>query len=222
MPTDTTTPEAEPIEGAAIEPVATEPAEIEPVEGEEALGDPGKKALDAMKARVKEAEARAKVSPEELKRLREAAQEAERLKAAAEGREAEWEAERKARESVDRQWAERLNKQAIRLAATALQVNADLIAEIVPASKFELDADGNADADAIEAAVKEAITKYGLPAQGGSRFTGTPDAGARNAGQPTEEQRLEGALAKARAERNVPASIALQHQLQRLRAESAS
>ena len=137
----------------------TEAVVTEQVEGEESLGDPGKKALDAMKAERKSALDRAKTAEDELGRL----------KAAADGKEADYEANRKATEEVNTRFNERLVSAELRAAAKGvLEYPEDIILHL-KTTDFDVDGDGNVDAEAITAAVDELIArKPRLAAQGGT------------------------------------------------------
>lgn len=176
------TPETEAVE-AEVEAPAEEqaPEQPEKVDGEDALGDKGKKALDAMKAERKKAQ-------EEARELR---QELDRLRAEAEGRKAEYEAELKQREAeqaaLDKA-NERILKAEIRAAAAGkLNDPADALL-YTDLSSFEVGDDGEVDADAITTAIDDLIkNKPYLAAQGGRKFQGTADGGPRkDALKPTQ------------------------------------
>ena len=176
-------------EPGAGEAAATESAENEsadpPVEGEEALGDPGKKALDAMKAKWKEETA-------ERKRL---ADELAAFKAAEEGREAEHKAELEAQKIRDEALAkanERIKKSEIRAAAKGELENPEDALVFLDLSEIEVAEDGSVDADAIGQAIKGLLQERPyLAAQGGSKFTGIVDAGPRNGGNAPQITREE-------------------------------
>jgi len=146
-----------------------EPAVV--VEGEADLRDAGKKALDAMKAEVKAAKAEAKTASDER----------DRLKAAAEGKEAEWDADKKARETSDARFSEKYLKAEVKAAATGKLADPSDALRLLDMTKFEVSEDGDVDADAIASAIDALITQKPYLAAQGARFTGTPDAGARNA-----------------------------------------
>lgn len=150
-------------------------------EGEKALGDAGKKALDAMKAERNAAREEARA----------AAAERDRLKAESEGRKAEYEAEQKAREletAALTKANERILKAEVRAAAAAKLADPADALRFIDLSDFEVGSDGEVDASAINAAIDNLITtKPYLAAQGGKRFQGTADGGARNdASKPTQ------------------------------------
>lgn len=175
MPTDTTTE----VETEEVETEATETEEQEsPVEGEEALGDPGKKALDAMKAAKRDAE----------KRARDAEQELARLKAAAEGREVEHKAER---EAIAKANARVLAAEMRAAAAGKLNDPGDALRYLDTAA-FEVSDTGEVDTDAIAAAISDLIaSKPYLAVQDGRRFQGTPDAGTRKETGPRQLTRAD-------------------------------
>lgn len=158
-------------DGAPVD--AETDSEDAPIEGEEALGDPGKRALDAMKAAKRAAE----------KEAREARNELAALKAAAEGREAEWKAEQEAQRIKDEALAaanQRILKAEIRaLAAGKLADPSDALLYL-DTSDFDVDDEGNFDPDAITSAIDALISsKPYLAVQDGSRFNGSADAGVR-------------------------------------------
>lgn len=147
--------------------------EDDPVEGEDALRDAGKKALDSMKAAKRAAE----------KEAREARNELAALKAAAEGREAEHKAEQEAQRVKDEALAaanQRILKAEVRaLAAGKLADPSDALLHL-DTSDFDVDDEGNFDADAIKSAIDALISsKPYLAVQDGSRFNGSADAGVR-------------------------------------------
>lgn len=142
----------------------------EPLDGEEALGDPGKKALDAMRAKERAARERARVAEEER----------DRLKAASEGREAEWEAERKTHTAAEQRFNERVLKAELKAVAVGRLEYPDLVDKHIDLTDFEVSEDGDVDTEAITAAVDALIEKYPrLAAQGEPRFKGSADAGVR-------------------------------------------
>lgn len=173
-PTDP--PGGDPAPDATPEPEPNDPPEPDPA-GSDALGDAGKKALNSMKSARNEA-----------RRERDAAiEERDRLKAAAEGREAEWEAERKAREAADKRYQERIFKSELKaIAATEGVKHPDILSRLIDPDKFPLDDEGNLDSGAITEAVKTAIATYDLAVQDGRRFPGSADAGVRKDATPTQ------------------------------------
>jgi len=193
---DTTTTEA-----AAVAEDTTENPQVadestasnpEVVPGEEALGDPGKKALDAMKAERNAAKAEAARVASELAALR----------AQVEGKEAEFQAdqERRALEAAALEKAnERIKKAEIRAAAAGkLNDPADAL-RYLDISEFEVGVDGEVDTAAVTAAIEGLVkNKPYLAAQGGSAPFETPSAHRKeNAGQ----------VSKAELERMTPDQI---------------
>jgi hypothetical protein len=183
----------------------------EVVPGEEALGDAGKKALDAMKAKWKEADALAKKRDAELAELR----------AQAEGKEAEFKAEqeRRAVEATALSKAnERIKKAEIRaLAAGKLNDPADAL-RYLDLDEIEVSDDGEVDTAAVREALERLIsTKPYLAVAQGTRFQGTADQGARKADAKSEEQKLTEMLATAAPEQR----IAIRQRLAQIRAEAA-
>lgn len=144
------------------------------IPGAEALGDPGKKALDAMKADKKAAEARARDLEQQLAALT----------AKAEGKEAEHKAAQDAQRLKDEALAvanDRILKAEVRAAAAGkLSDPADAL-KFLDLSEFEVGSDGEVDASQVAKAIEDLIaSKPYLAAQGGQRFQGSADGGARN------------------------------------------
>lgn len=139
-----------------------------------ALGDAGKKALDAMKAERKAANDRAKELEAQLAALT----------AKVEGREAEHAAEQKARELDQARIAkadEKILKAEVRAAAKGVLADPADAFKFLDLSAFEVGADGEVDASALTDALNTLIEeKPYLAAQSGKRFQGTADGGARN------------------------------------------
>lgn len=148
----------------------TETEGTEPAEGEDALGDKGKQALDRMKAQ-KAAERTKRLAAEaRIKELEAASkpEDADRIRAEAKA-EAMGEANA------------RLVRAEVRAAAAGKLTDPGDALQFIDLTQFEVDADGNVDesdiADAIEDLLKN---KPYLAAQGGKRFQGSGDGGARN------------------------------------------
>lgn len=161
---------AEATEEAAVEVEATEAQAAEqesPTEGEEALGDPGKKALATERAARKAAE----------KRAQEAEARAEAALAKAEGREAEHLAEQE-RAEIERtalaKANERILSAELRAAATGKLAYPEDVLKYVDITDFEVSDDGAVDADAITAAIADLIERRPLLAARGG--TGAPKA----------------------------------------------
>ena len=186
-------PAADPTGGDAGTPPAGAPAEP-PVAGEEALGDAGKKALDAMKAKWKDAEAKAKEHATELAAM----------KAKVEGTEAEHAAAAEAQKVKDEALAAantRILKAEVRAtAAGKLSDPADALLYL-NLSDFEVGADGEVDSSLIAAAIDDLVkNKPYLAAQGTPRFQGGADGGVRNDSTPPAQQLSRADLAGMTAE----------------------
>jgi hypothetical protein len=146
-------------------PVVVESTDDDLTPGADALGDAGKKALDAMKAKWKAAEAKAQTEADARATLeaRIAGTEAEHA-AEQERRTAETAAQVKA----DARANERILKAEIRaVASKALADPADAL-KFLDLSKFEVSEDGDVDTETIKAAIADLIkSKPYLAAQGG-------------------------------------------------------
>lgn len=131
-------------------------------EGSEALGDPGKKALDSMKTKWREAEQRARENESAL----------EALKAQVEGREVEYAAEQERRTIESDALAkanERILKAEIRAAGAAKLTDPADALRFLELSEFEVDDEGNVDPASITTAIDSLVeSKPYLAAQGGS------------------------------------------------------
>lgn len=153
-------------------------------DGEKALGDAGKKALDAMKAKWKQAEAEARKVREDL----------EALKAQSEGREAEHQAAIEAQRVKDEALAAanlKITKANLRAAAAGkLADPTDALTFIDPA-EFEVDDDGNVDEAALTAAIDNLLQNKPYLAAQGKRFQGDADAGPRKESTPTQLTRAD-------------------------------
>lgn len=186
----TLNPAAEPDVDPAAEPV--EPTEVDDAlepddtdadpEGADQLGDPGKKALDTMKGKLK--------AERERRRALEA-QLAERDKPA-DGDQPDPDAlARQAEATAMARVNERLVKAEVRAAAAGKLADPADAHRFLDLSQFEVDDDGNVDADEVADAIDDLLTsKPYLAAQGGStkpRFQGTADSGARKGNaRPTQ------------------------------------
>lgn len=161
---------------ATTEAAATE---APTTEGEAALGDAGKKALDAMKAQRNEAKAEAKKVADELAALR----------AQVEGKQAEFEAEKKARETETAALTkanERILKAEFRAAAAGKLNDPKDVLSFVDLSTFEVSVDGEVDGDAIAEAIDDLIKNKPYLAAQGKRFEGDADGGARKESRPSQ------------------------------------
>ncbi|MYW50594.1 hypothetical protein GTY64_03745 [Streptomyces sp. SID8376] len=155
-------------------------------EGADQLGDPGKKALDAMK--------------DKWKAEREKRREVERLLAErdkpADGDAPDPEAiVRQAEQAAMAKANERIVKAEVKAAAAGKLADPADAYKFLDLSQFEVDADGNLDADEVADAIDDLLkSKPYLAAQGGTtkRFQGTADSGARKGtGRPSQLTRSE-------------------------------
>lgn len=158
--------------------------------GEAALGDAGKKALDAMKAKWKAAETQAKETSDRLAALQ----------AQIDGKEAEHKAAQETQRSIkDEALAaanQRILKAEVRAAAAGkLNDPTDALAHI-DLSSFEVGDDGAVDADAIGSAISDLITRKPYLAAQGGRFQGSADGGARKDTQKSQAELAAEAAAK--------------------------
>ena len=149
------------------------PVEAEaPIEGAEALGDPGKKALDAMKAERKAANDRAKAAEARVAELA----------AKLEGREAEHAAEQERQRAKDEALAG-ANK---RILAAQLKLEAKgKLADVSDAllninlDEFDVSEEGDVDTDALSAAIDDLLARKPHLAADRRRFDGAADQGAQ-------------------------------------------
>lgn len=165
--------------GDAPEGAVDEPGDDDP-EGADQLGDPGKKALDSMKDKWKtEREKR-----RELERML-----AERDKPA-DGDTPDPEAiVRQAEQAAMAKANERIVRAEVKAAAAGKLADPADAFRFLDLSQFEVDTDGNLDADEVSDAIEDLLkTKPYLAAQGGTkRFQGTADSGARKGtGRPPQ------------------------------------
>ena len=180
----TPTPAGEPAVDDDLDP-AVEPAEpddaIDPAggdsdadpDGADQLGDPGKKALDTMKGKLKaERERRRALEAQLAERDRPA--DGDQPDPAALARQAEATAMARVNE--------RLVKAEVKAAAAGKLADPADAHRFLDLSAFEVDDDGNVDADEVADAIEDLVrSKPYLAAQGGTtkRFHGTADSGAR-------------------------------------------
>lgn len=151
-------------------------------EGADQLGDPGKKALASMKDRLK---------AEREKRRGLEAQLAE-LSKPAEGSQPDQDALlRQAEQTAAARFNERIVRAEVKAAAAGKLADPADAYKFLDLSHFEVDDDGNVDADEVAEAIDDLLkSKPYLAAQGGStkpRFQGTADSGARKGNaRPTQ------------------------------------
>lgn len=196
--TDPATPPVDPADPPADNPPADPHAGDDPP-GADALGDPGKKALDAMKADKKAAEARARDLEQKLAELT----------AKAEGKEAEYTAQQEAQRVKDEALSAanaRILKSEVKAAAKGVLADPQDAYKFIDLDSFEVDSDGNVDEAAIAKALADLVAeKPYLAAQGGKRFQGTADGGARN------DATQVGQLSRADMARMSPEAVAEAH-----------
>ena len=168
-------------------PATEETEEVEQQEetgedaGEDALQDAGKKALDAMKAKWHKERDNRKELERQIAELKAAQQlkEGEQPDPGALKREAQAEADRRANE--------RILRAEIRAAAAGKLADPADALRLLDLSAFEVDSDGNIDSDEISEAINGLLEKKPyLSAQGGKRFQGTADSGARKSTGPKQ------------------------------------
>lgn len=194
---ETATPVVEPL---VVEPVVTPPVApvVEPpVEGEEALGDPGKKALDAMKAERNAAREEARIAKEALAQSKpdETALEAAR---------------REATEAATTVANDRVKRSELKAAATGkLADPADALA-FIDLSKIEVDQNGDVDSGALNTAIADLLTRKPHLAVSAPLFQGGGDGGA--GAPPRPPSSIDEQIAAARAAKDWRAEIALQNQ----------
>lgn len=164
-------------------------------DGAEALGDPGKRALDTMKA------ARNAARDAE----REAKAELAALKAQIAGKEAEHQqglAEQRIKDEALATANLRIKKAELRALAAGKLSDPSDAQTFINLDAIEIDDEGNVDTAAITAAIDDLLTKKPyLAAQGGSRFQGHGDGGARQAALKPPQ------LTEADLDRLTPAEI---------------
>lgn len=174
-----TTPEfVEPVAGTTPEdPAIEEPAvsedgieESDP-EGAEQLGDPGKRALEAVKDKWKS----------EREKRRELEQKLTEQSAAGAGEQPDTDAlVRQAEQNATAKANARIVRSEIRAAAAGKLADPKDALTFIDASQFEVDDDGQVDETEVAEAIEDLLkNKPYLAAQGGKRFLGTADSGAR-------------------------------------------
>lgn len=169
---DATSTEPEQVETATAETGAAE----ETTEGETALGDPGKKALDAMKAERNAAKVEARTNAAELKKLRD--------ELALKDKPAEEQALEAARAEATataiKAANERILKADLRAAATGKLADPTDAHLYINLSDFDVNDDGESDSDALGDAIADLLNrKPHLAIPDARKFAGTADQGAR-------------------------------------------
>lgn len=170
---DTATAETTTESTEAEQSTATETETASTTEAEQSLGDAGKKALDAMKAKWKEAEAKAKTEADERAALQ----------AKLDGKEAEHakaQEAQKIRDDALNAANQRILKAEIRAAAAGKLTDPTDALQFIDLSALEVGADGDVDATAISALIDNLVKAKPYLAAQGKRFEGGADGGARN------------------------------------------
>ena len=160
-----------------------EGGEGEQTAGAEALGDAGKKALDAMKAERNTAKAEKAALAAELKAFKDAAALADKPADEQVIEKARQEARAEATDAANA----RLIKAEVKAASVGKLANPELAQKLIDVSGITVDANGDVDADAVAAAVTELLTQYpSLAAQGGARQFDSGRGKQAPAGQLTQ------------------------------------
>lgn len=141
-------------------------------DGADQLGDPGKRALDTMKGKLKAERDRRRAAERQL---------ADRGDGGKDGQDA---AVRKAEQAALARANERIVRAEVKAAAAGKLADPGDAYRFLDLSQFEVDDDGNVDADEVADAIEDLIKSkpYLAAAQGGTttkRFHGTADSGAR-------------------------------------------
>ena len=196
-PVDPATPPADAPPASDTPP--TDPPPTDPP-GSDALGDAGKKALDAMKAERQAAKAEATTLKAQL----------DALQAKVDGKEAEYTAaqEKAALEQAALGKAnDRILRSEVKAAAKGVLADPQDAYKFLDLSTFEVDNDGNVDEAVIAKALTDLVaSKPYLAAQGGKKFQGTADGGARNGSSTTS---IDDQIVAATAAGNFQLAIAL-------------
>lgn len=175
----TTAPVDESTADSGTEAPAPEATTTDEVEGTDALGDAGKKALDAMKAdRNKYRDT-----------LRERESELEAMRAKADGREAEHQAAIEAQRVKDEALSaanDRLRRAEIRAQAAGKLNDPKDALSFLDMSEFEVGDDGEIDGDTVAAAIDDLIKNKPYLAAQSRRFEGDADGGARKESGETQ------------------------------------
>ena len=146
--------------------------------GAEALGDPGKKALDAMKAKVKERGERIAALQRELDE--------------AKGTDEATKAAREVESAALARANDRIKKSEVKAAAKGVLADPGDAFKFLDLDDIEVDDDGNVDEDAIASAIADLVKqKPYLAAQGERRFRGGSDGGARKESRPKQWTRAD-------------------------------
>jgi hypothetical protein len=152
----------------------------ETIEGQEALGDPGKKALDTMKGERNAARDEAKALKARL----------DALEAQAAGREAEHAAEIEKQRVKDEALSaanQRILRSELKAAATGKLADPADAALFINLAEFTVSDDGDVDSSALDAAISDLLTRKPHLAAKQGRFDGSADQGGqRGEGKPSQ------------------------------------
>jgi len=177
-------------ETATVEAPETEPVVDSPIEGEEALGDPGKRALALMKASLA---AEKKEKADLAKRLAEL-----ELKSKSAEEQAVEAARAEGRSEVKTNADTKILRSELKALATGKLADPADAALFINLADFTVSDDGDVDSDALSAAIADLITrKPHLAAPAQQRFEGGGDGGAAAPAKPTAT--LEDQIAAAHA-----------------------
>lgn len=171
-------PENENADATSTEETTDQTTETEAAEtgGEETLGDAGKKALDAMKTRVKEAEKATKALKADLAK-RDAADAMRGKPADEQALEA---AKAEARTEANKKANDRILRADLKASATGKLADPADAALYLNLDDFTVTDDGETDSDALNDAITDLLTrKPHLAAAKHSRFDGTADQGPK-------------------------------------------
>jgi hypothetical protein len=167
-------------EAAAAAAAEAEDDDEEDPEGADQLGDAGKKALDAMKAKMRAERDKRKAAEAERDTLRNGAKK--------EGEPSADEIRREAEQAAAAKANARIVRSEIRAAAAGKLADPKDALTFLDLTKFEVDENGEVDSEEIADAIDELLrNKPYLAAATAKRFQGTGDGGAaRKAGGPRQ------------------------------------
>lgn len=161
--------------------------EPDEAEGAESLGDPGKKALDAMKAKMRAAQKTARDTAAELADMK-AKQETAAKPADEQAIDA---ARREGRSEATTTANKKLVKVGLRSAGKGKLANPSDALVFIDTAQFDVDDDGEIDTDALDEAIDKLLAdRPYLAAAAAQRFSGSGDQGTRGkAKQPSQLSR---------------------------------
>lgn len=176
-------------------------------EGTEALGDPGKRALDATKAKWKSERDRRRKLEAELAELRNAA--AKDQGDDGDTPDAE-EIRRQAEQAATAKANQRIIRAELRAAAAGKLADPSDVAVFLDPAEFEVNENGEVDAEEIAEAISDLLTRKPHLAAGPTRrFQGGADGGAGRSSQP---KTLDQQIAAAEAAGDLATSVRLKQQ----------